>query len=83
MNSGIDRSLGFFRFNNFCSPSSETMGIAFSSPNIQEICKEELKASQECMKRHDYERDKYMIGCREIFQRVRDCKKKCVITNLF
>jgi hypothetical protein len=56
------------------------MGLGFSSPNIQEICKEELRASQDCMKRHDYARDQYLIGCREIFQKVRDCKKKCVST---
>lgn len=59
------------------------MGIAFSSVDVLDVCKDELKESQDCMKKYDYSRDQYMASCREFFRKYRDCKKKCVNNNIF
>lgn len=59
------------------------MGITFSSIDVRDLCKDELKAAQNCMKIYDYSREQYRDSCSEVFQKFRDCKRKCVHDNLF
>ena len=78
----LNTKITFFMYNFQVRPKlaldPSVMGIGFSSVDVLDICKEEMEASQKCMKQYNYSREEYARGCREFFQRYRDCKKKCV-----
>ncbi|KAJ3039160.1 hypothetical protein HDV00_012566 [Rhizophlyctis rosea] len=54
------------------------MGGSFSVDlePISYFCKQQAQASQACMEKYNYDRDKYRGPCRQAFQDYKDCKAR-------